>query len=324
VSGRRSLGLEAGEPAPNPGAALVATVRARRLRFDGAPLVSVLGGAPPAHGAPASAFVHVDALVEEIGEAVASRRLRVAVGRMRALLVDQRPVPLWACRYCAAVIAPLVPNVPLPLLGRGVATAGPMLEALFERVGRYPAPVLLWQVGTLLYRFQEGRGRYDRARVVIDRLLERARGEGDQRVTAVLMNNHAYEHLLAREWEAAEALFERALSLFERVGASHELPNVHANLLECRFARLAPDRWGEMVPRLTWANRALVGRGDWRARKTLRLLARLAESRGRRRAALGWARRAVTASGEAPTRLREADRAYLRSLRQDSPAAAAR
>jgi hypothetical protein len=61
-----------------------------------------------------------------------------------------------------------------------------------------------------------------------------------------------------------------------------------------------------------------MANGDWRARKTLRLLARFAEHRGRPLAARGWARRAIAATQGVATQLREWDRAYLLALEAGS------
>ena len=65
-------------------------------------------------------------------------------------------------------------------------------------------------------------------------------------------------------------------------------------------------------------NRALIASGGWHARKTLRLLARFAEHRGRLSSARGWMRRALALSEGLPTKLRDWDRAYLQKLEADS------
>lgn len=90
--------------------------------------------------------------------------------------------------------------------------------------------------------------------------------------------------------------------------------NVRANVLTCRFALLPPERWRTLLPELRVVNRLLRKTGDWRARKTLILLARHAEARGRRAAAIGWARKAVRAAGKVATWHRVDDERYLASL----------
>jgi|GEM_PF-983672 len=275
----------------------------------------------PLPPAPASSSSHVDPVVEPIARAVAARAPREVLRQMRPLLSGAEPLSLSACHYCAGVIGALVPTAPVPVLRRGGAMAGRVLAALFERVAGHPAYALEHDVGTLLYRFHESRGRYDLARRVIERLLARAHDAGNHGDTATLTNNLGYEHLLEGQWDAAEALFERAMALFEDVGTTNDVVNVRANLLECRFARTNPECWDALVPMLRDVNRALVASGDWRARKTLRLLARFAEHRGRWHAARGWARRALVASEGVDTQLREWDRSYLQSLAASARAA---
>ncbi|MCH8748479.1 hypothetical protein IH781_01885, partial [Patescibacteria group bacterium] len=71
------------------------------------------------------------------------------------------------------------------------------------------------------------------------------------------------------------------------------IANARANVLTCRFALLAPNDWNHLVPNLIETHKALRTHRDWRARKTLRLLAELSAERGRLQAALQWVRRAV-------------------------------
>jgi tetratricopeptide (TPR) repeat protein len=192
------------------------------------------------------------------------------------------------------------------------------LAALFEFAARQRDYALEQRVGILLYRVHEARGRYGRAGQVIERLLERARNEGNNLDVAVNTNNLGYEHLLAGHWQTAEDLFERAIANFEGLGDQYNAINARANLLECRFALSQPEHWNVLLPTLKEVNRALMVDGDWRARKTLCLLARFAEHRGRRLAARGWMRRALAVSEGFPTQLRDRDRAYLQKLEAGS------
>ena len=189
-----------------------------------------------------------------------------------------------------------------------------MLEALFQCVTRHGNRSLENRVGTMLYRFHEAQGHYESARGIIQRLLERARETANGQDVPVLTSNLGYEYLLERRWAEAEHWFDRALALFERAGATGETLNVRTNLLECRFGRTEPASCNRILPELRELNRALMARNDWRARKTLRLLARFAENRGRRSAAKGWMRRALVVSEGIHTQLREWDQAYLKSL----------
>jgi hypothetical protein len=262
-----------------------------------------------------------DPLVAPIARAISARSPRQALGQIRTLLASEGPISHSVYRYCADVIGRFVPSVPVPELRRGGATAGPVLTTLFECVASHPDYALVTHVGMLLYRFHEARARYERAAQVIERLLARARDEEDNGDVAMLTNNLGYEYLLVEHWQTAEDLFEQAITKFEHVGAQLDAINARANVLECRFGRLPPEQWNTLLPMLKDVNRALMVRGDWRARKTLRLLARFAEHRGNRPAARGWARRALAVSEGMPTQLRKWDHAYLQVLEaRSSPA----
>ena len=256
----------------------------------------------------------VDPVVAPIAMAVSARAPREALRQMRVLLTGPEPLSPSACHYCAGVIERLVPLVPVPILRRGGATAGPALAALFECAAGHRDYPLNQRVGILLYRDHEARGRYDRACEVIERLLVPARDEEDGCDVAVLTNNLGFDHMLAGRNKTAEDHFERAIRLFEHCGRELDVMNARANLLECQFARTRPERWDTLLPMLRDVNRALVANRDWRARKTMRLLARFAEHRGRRPAARGWARRAIAVTQGVPTQLRKWDRAYLQAL----------
>jgi proteasome accessory factor A len=263
---------------------------------------------------------NVDPLIVPIALAVSARAPREALRQMRVLLAGAEPLALSVCQYCAGVIERLVPLVPVPVLRRGGATAGPVLAALFGCAASHQDYSLQQRVGLLLYRYYEARGRYDRAAQVIEGLLARVRDEGDSGNVAVLTNNLGYEHMLAGRCETAEDLFQSAIALFEQGGRQHDAMNARANLLECRFARTRPERWHALLPTLKEVNRALMTNRDWRARKTLRLLARFAEHRGRPRAARGWVRRGIAVTQGVPTQLRKWDRAYLQALEARFPA----
>jgi len=237
---------------------------------------------------PARSSHIVDPAVAPIAEAIAARRPRQALARMRTLVAETDSISPSVCRYCVGIINLFVPNYPVPALRRGGATAGPVLATLFESDACQNDTMLQELVGMLLYRFHEADARYDRAVPVIERLLERARDLGDDRDIAMYTNNLGYEHLLSGQWLVAENLFEQAIELFEQIGAQSDVLNGHANLLECRFSRLPPEHWNTLVPTLKSVNRALLADTDWRARKTLRLLA---SSRARRDGLGGFARK---------------------------------
>ena len=243
-----------------------------------------------------------------------ARAPRRALREMRALLADRESPAPSMLRSVARMISRYIPKVPVPVVRHGAATAGPVLRALLRHCVRSADLPLAQEVGTLLYRFLESRGRYEEARVVIAGMIARARESGAEQEIAVLTNNLGYEHLLEGDHQAAEGQFEHAVTLFDRVEDRSGGLNCRANLLECRFAQVDPSQWYRLVPTLRDLHRAMVDSHDWRVRKTLRLLARLAEARDRRQAACRIARRALAVSAGIPTRLRDWDREYLEAL----------
>jgi proteasome accessory factor A len=253
-----------------------------------------------------------------ISEEFESRRPRQALARIRELISGVDSLPPFAFQFCLLRISRVVPNYPVPALRRGGATAGPVLTALFESESLRSDEDMWEQAGQLLYRFHEAEGRYECAARVLERMLAAARERGDERDIAVFTNNLGYEYLLAHHWPSAEYLFEQALARFRRLDMRSDVLNTRANILECRFSRLSSEQWQSMLPELKSVNRALVAQGDWRARKTLGLLARYAQHRGRLRAARGWMRRAVAAASSKPTQLRDWDKAYLEKLKKEA------
>lgn len=254
-----------------------------------------------------------DPMVEPIRHAFDAGDIPEALHQISLLVADSEAPSLSVCRYCEEVIGTLVPIVPVPIV-RGGDRVGDVLEMLFERVVGSEDYALEERVGTLLYRCCEAHGRYDMARRVIGQQLGRARETGNRYDVAMLTNNLGYEHLLAEQWQEAEKLFEQAVELFENDRAYRDVVNTRANLLESRFGYIDPDAWFELMPSVVEVNRTLLANNDWRARKTLRLLARFAAHRGHWHAARGWVRKALTVSRGTSTQLREWDRNYLREL----------
>lgn len=278
------------------------------------PLLSESNEWIPMPSAEEPAFEDLDPVIEPIARAVASGAPRRALNHIHLLISATGQLSLAVCRYCASVISSIVPTDPVPVLGRGSSTVGPVLTSLFERVKEFGNYSVEDQVGILLYRFHEACGRYQLSRHVIRQLLARSQEIGNLRTNARLTNNLGYEYLLEGRWASAQPLFERSVALFEDVGDRSEVLNVSANLLECRLGHTAIERWNPHMPTLREINRAMMENGDWRARKTLRLLARSAEYHGRYRAARGWMRRALAVSDGIPTQLRDWDKIYLYTL----------
>jgi len=258
-------------------------------------------------------YFNEDSTIEPIREAFNEDNLPEALCRMSALLNDSEPFSISLCRYCVDMIDSLVPAAPVPLIPGGDAL-GSVLERLLYQARTLEESSLEHRAGWLLYRFHEANGRYEIAIQLIEQLLDRAREAGDHNLVATLSNNLGYEYFLNRQWAEAKILFEQTIEMLEHGSNNLSVANSRASLLECHFASVDADHWIEFLPALVETNLVLVTGRDWRARKTLRLLARFADHRGRWSAARGWARRAVNASKGVKTQLHKWDREYLRGL----------
>jgi tetratricopeptide (TPR) repeat protein len=286
----------------------------RAIFFDDEPIESVLYAERRTGPSNASAFAEARSETEAIAADLAAGKNQVVVGRIVRLLDSEQAVPLTVCSAFVLAMTHLIPECPRPLLHPGTGDCGEALRALISRAKRYGAEAIFSRAQVLLYRWHEGRGEYAQARSVIHPMLRRAEREDDLGQAAILVNNYGYEYLLESRPVEAAPYFERALDRFTRMRHASEIANVRANLLTCQFALSAPDDRIGLFRDLADTHRALRRRRDWRARKTMRLLAQLSAKHGRPAAAAGWARRAVAASAGVPTRLREDDERYLREL----------
>lgn len=260
-----------------------------------------------------------DPSLAPVARAIAAGVPGMALDYMRTRLANNPALSRPVCAYCIDLIEGIVPGVPVPVLPRGVRDPVEVLERLFERVTRFGDYPLEDKAGMLLYHCHLARGRHEQAGQITERLLARARAVGNVDHTRRNLNNLGFTHMLRGDWGAAEPHLRQAIGICEengwRVGAAVS----RANLLECRFNQLPPARWTELIPELKYANRILMRADDWRARKTLRLLSRLARHRRRQGAARAWARLAIDASEGVATQMREWDVAYLRELLDEEP-----
>lgn len=286
----------------------------RAIFLDDEPIESVLYAERRTGPSNASAFTKAHSESEAIAADLAAGRSRAAIGRMVRLLDSEQAVPLATCEAFVRAMTHLIPQCPRPHLPEGTGDCGAALRALISRAERYGVDAIPSRARTLLYRWHEGRGEYAQARSVILPMLRCAEGEHDVQKAAMLANNYGYEYLLEGRPAEAERYFERALERFVRLEQVSDIANARANVLTCRFALSAPNNWTDLVPDLAETHRELRRRRDWRARKTMRLLAQLAAERGRLAAATQWARRAVAVSARVPTRLKEDDSQYLAEI----------
>jgi tetratricopeptide (TPR) repeat protein len=280
--------------------------------FDDEPLENILYDDSGAGPTPAGLFASAEPFVSAILQAFERGKADEGLHGMAELLARGDPVSTSNLIRFTVLIGSLVPSVPYPIVQYRRVSFDPLLEHLVAAGLACDEDTLVQRTGTLLYRYYEGCGRYgDAARVVGD-LLERAKRKGHRSDEAVLTNNLGYDYLMARDWERAEGCFGRAITLFADDRNGFERANARLNHLLARYERAGgapPERFEKKLYR----SMADLGK-DWRRRKALIPLARIAERRGNLEMAIRYARQAVEASEGIPTRHLLDDQSYLERL----------
>jgi tetratricopeptide (TPR) repeat protein len=282
--------------------------------FDDEPLESILYDDPGAGAGPTPAglFASAEPFVSTILQAFERGEVDEGLHGMAELLARGDPVNASNLIRFAVLIGSFIPNVPCPIVrDRGVPYEA-LLEHLFAAGLACDEDTLVERPGTLLYRYFEGCGRYADAARVVGTLLERAKVKNNRSDEAVLTNNLGYDHLLARDWEHAEVCFARAITLFADDHSAFERVNARLNHLLARYERAGGDP-PEYFEKKLYRLMAALGK-DWRRRKALIPLARIAERRGKLDMAIRYARQAVEASQGIPTRHLHDDQEYLERL----------
>jgi tetratricopeptide (TPR) repeat protein len=288
--------------------------------FDDEPLESILYDDPGACPTPARLFASAEVFVSAILRAFERGEVDESLQGMAELFARGDPVSASNLIRFAVLIGSFIPNVPCPIVQDRGVPYGALLEHLFAAGLACGEDTLVERSGTLLYRFFEGCGRYADAARVAATLLERAKTKYNRSDEAVLTNNLGYDHLLDRDWECAEACFARAITLFADDRSGFERVNARLNHLLSRYERAGgdpPERFERKLHRF----QAALGK-DWRRRKALIPLARIAERRGNLEMAIRYARQAVEASQGIPTRHLNDDQeflAHLEGIRKENP-----
>jgi len=209
------------------------------------------------------------------------------------------------------VFGRLVPDNPKPVVSDEILEYQSVLEGIIVLAEKFESKLLLFATERLCYRWYEGCGKFARARKLIAKMQERSEKPSG---TASLINNYGYEYLLEGNYAKALPYFIQSLQLFEQLGDEDEVSNARANLLTCEFELRADHETEALLPDLIAAHSRLSENGDWRVRKTMRILAARAEAQERILVAVAWARRAVKASLDVKTQLHLDDKKYLKSL----------
>jgi tetratricopeptide (TPR) repeat protein len=281
------------------------------LLFDDEPIDSILYGSSSNGPTSANAFVDTRPVVDEIVTAICSENLPRALALMQWLLRSDLPVSVKDCTIFMGVFYQLVPDNPWPVLGDEAIEYQSVLDEIILLAERFDSLILLSAAETHRYRLYEGCGEFAKARKLIAKMRERSEKPSS---TASLINNYGYEYLLEGNYAKARPYFIESLQLFEQLGNEGEVANAQANLLTCEF-ELAKDPATEtLLPTLIAAHSRLSESGDWRVRKTMRILAARAEAQERILVAVAWARRAVKASLNVETLLQLEDKKYLKRL----------
>lgn len=290
--------------------------------FDDETLESILYDGPGAGAGPSPAglFGSTEPIVSTILHAFGRGETGEGLHGMAELLAGCNPVRVTNLIRFTSLLESLIPGVPRPIVQDRDVSYGSLLDHLLAAGLAWDDDTLVQRAGTLLYRYYEGCGRYGDAARVVGNLLERAKGRGDRSNEAVLTNNLGYDYLLARDWERAEGCFARAIALFADDCSGFERANARLNHLLARYERAGgspPGRFEKKLHRFMSA----LGK-DWRRRKALIPLARIAERRGDLEMAIRYARQAVEASQGVPTRHLNDDQEFLEHLegiRKENP-----
>jgi tetratricopeptide (TPR) repeat protein len=255
----------------------------------------------------------LEQILDELRSAIYSDNTPRALSLVRWLLNSVPSLSMKTCTVLVEAFAMAIPGYPVPVVGRVLLDQHALLEEVIARIERIDAPALLGSAETLNYRLLESHGRYAAARGCISRMLER-NPEPFER--AQLINNYGYEYLLEGSHALALPFFKDALKRFEHLGDEIQVANTNANLLTCESSLGGHRDQPGLLPRLLATHATLHQNRDWRIRKTMLLLAARAESQERLAVAVAWARRALAASADIKTGLRQSDRQYLKKLQR--------
>jgi hypothetical protein len=282
------------------------------LVFDDEQIESLLYGKPGSGPTSASIYATAQNAVALVRQALERADIAEALHLIADFLKGDDPMTEDALSLFVHVARENIPQVPCPIVkDYGVAYEA-ILEPIFAFSKEHKMGAMLETAATPLYRWYEATGRYQEAARVISVLLELAKQQGNRADEAVFTNNHGYEYLLAADWLTAEPYFVGAAALFNQLGYRTDLANAHVNQLLCRYELNGCEVYDGLEAELQDILNVL--KYDWRRRKPLLLMARIAERRGVLGKAIDLAREAVKASIDVPTLLHVQDQAYLNKL----------
>ena len=257
----------------------------------------------------------IEAVLDEILNSVHAGSPARAIALIDWLFRSGLPLTENACLVFVDCFTRFIPDLPRPIVSSLAMDNRILLARVYALARQLDVPAILLRATTPCYRLSEARGEYARAR----RIIARARSLAEEQETAShlarLTCNFGFEYLLEGNYAAASPHFAESIRLFEELGDDNEVANVTANLLTCQFALLSFEHREALLPELLRVHAQLVADGDWRQRKTMRLLAQRAAAQGRLPVAIAWARRALGVARQMKSQLQHDDELYLNGLR---------
>ncbi len=284
------------------------------LVFDDEPLEAILYGAPSPGASRADIYAAAQNKSLLIDEAIANDDHHRSLAHIVDLLEAKKPAPIDTLFKIVVYLDQFIPEYPCPIVEEHGVVYDQILKPCFDWGYEYQNDNLINSSGTKLYRWYEGFGFYEQAADIVSALLELLPpGELSDR-NALLINNLGYEFMLDQKWQDAIPYFNRSAEIYEQLGNHTEAANIHANKLLCEFGVHGGEYLVREKKLLHKLAKILNRNFDWRIRKILGLLARMYEFEGKNKYAFKYARLAVEAGKEIPSRHHLSDRAYLTKL----------
>lgn len=168
----------------------------------------------------------------------------------------------------------------------------------------------------LRWEYHEWRGEYGLARDALAIVMQIYDRKGNEKEYGCALNNYAYQYQKERKWVEAAREYERAASIFKRIGDDTNYTNSQQNYWECRFEVDGLESVEFMKPEVERLVTSMHRRNDWRQRKGFLILAKIAEAENNLEDAVRLATLAVAVDKAANTIYLEQDSAYLAQLEE--------
>jgi len=284
------------------------------LFFDDEPVEQVIYGGR--REGPTPAHLYRDSLqqVDQIMTALVREQTRQAIDLAALFGAGDQPVSKGACFILCHVMRQLVPHCPNPAMAFNLCELGPLVEKLWDAAVKSGDDCLQTGAGPPVYRWYEHQGRYEKARRVLERLVEIYYQNSDLFQEAIMTNNLAFEFFLERRYNEALPLFEKAEKIFRQDDEAYQAANCRANYWQCRYMLSGAGPLAAAEDEIKEISNILMGDCSWHTRKSLILLARIEEYKGNINKAISLVEKAINACKDGVTRYPETDKKYLRRL----------